>query len=300
MLLTSHTIQGPMRQVRKLLFELAGSMLLAIGWDCFAIPAQFPMVGFSGIAILLNRLLGAPVGLAQFVLNIPLAILCWRLLGREFLLHSVFCIVASSVLTDYVAVFLPVYTGERMLAALATGVLCGAGYALIFLQNASTGGTDFIVMALRTRWPHKSVGSLTMLCSIVIIAASECFFPDIDGAIYVLVLEFLTAKLIDRALFGLNAGKMTMIVTDRSKAVCDAIAQTVDRGCTIFPARGAYRGEPREVVMCACASKEMYLVEHAVRQADPQAFIIVLDSTEVHGEGFHPLILGKTTESEPE
>ena len=75
--------------------------------------------------------------------------------------------------------------------------------------------------------------------------------------------------------------------------MCDIIDETVARGSTIIPAAGGFRGDNRQVVMCACSDKEMYLVQKAVKEYDPSSFIIVLESNEVHGEGFHTLLLGE-------
>ena len=133
----------------QLLWEFIGSVFIAAGIYNFAVQAKFPMTGFSGISIILYRLLNIPIGLSTIVLNVPLAIVCYRLLGKKFFISSLRCMVLSSLMIDYVAPLFPVYEGDRLLAALCTGVFGGIGYALIYSKNSSTGGSDFIIMAVK-------------------------------------------------------------------------------------------------------------------------------------------------------
>ena len=142
----------------QLLWELGGSVLIAIGIYNFAVQAAFPMTGFSGISIILYQLFNIPIGLSTILMNIPLAAICYKLLGRKFFISSLRCMFISSVVIDYLAPLFPVYTGSRLLAALCTGIFAGAGYALIYTRNSSTGGSDFIIMAVKALKPHLSVG----------------------------------------------------------------------------------------------------------------------------------------------
>ena len=110
--------------------ETLGGFLVAVALDCFAVNAAFPLTGFSGIALIVNRLWGLPIGATTVLLNIPLAFLCYKLLGRGFFLRSMRCMVISSIFIDYIGPMLPAYDGDRLLAALCTGVTMGVGYAL--------------------------------------------------------------------------------------------------------------------------------------------------------------------------
>ena len=176
------------------------------------------MTGFSGIALIFNRLFALPVGLTIIVLNVPVAALCYKLLGKQFFLRSVRCMVISSIMIDYLASLFPVYTGSRMLAAICTGVLAGLGYAIIYMQNSSTGGTDFIIMAVKALKPYLSLGKIAFLSDVGIILIGGILFRDMDGIVYGMIINFLFAVVVDKAVYGINAGKMAMIVTDRTKA----------------------------------------------------------------------------------
>lgn len=278
---------------KQILWEMIGSILIAIGVYNFAVHAEFPMTGFSGISIILYRLWSIPIGFSTILLNIPVAILCWKLLGKGFFLRSVRCTIISSVIMDYIAPLFPMYEGSRLLAALCTGVFAGLGYSLIYMQNSSTGGADFIIMAVKALRPHMGVGRISFVIDAVIIVLGTMVFQDVDGIIYGMIVSFLLATVIDKVMYGMNAGKMALIVTDDGKKICDVIEDCCQRGSTILKAQGGYQQEEREVVMCACNNKEMYLVQQAVKEADPASFMIVLESNEVHGEGFRTIQVGE-------
>lgn len=278
---------------RVICMEILGSFLVAVGIYNFAICAGFPMTGFSGIAIILYRLFHLPVGMTTILLNIPVSFFCFRMLGRDFFLRSLRCMVISSVMMDVIAPLLPSYQGSRLLAALCTGVIAGLGYALIFMQGSSTGGMDFITLSVKVKKPHISLGKIVFLADAGIILIGGIIFRDMDGIIYGLIVTYLFSRVVDKTMYGVNAGKLALIVTSKASLITDTIQKSCGRGSTILSGQGGYRKEERFVVMCACNNKQMYPLQQAVRLADPECFLIILESNEVHGEGFHPLVIGQ-------
>ena len=277
----------------QLFWEILGSIFIAAAIYNFAVQAEFPMTGFSGISIILYRLFHIPIGLSTVLLNIPVALLCYKLLGRKFFISSIRCMIISSFFIDYIAPLFPVYTGDRLLAALCTGVIGGVGYAIIYMQNSSTGGSDFIVMAVKAFNPHIPLGKIVLASDVTIILIGGFILKDMDGIIYGLIVSTLFSYAVDKLMYGINAGKMVLIVTKHGTEICRLIDECVDRGSTIIPAYGGYQQEDKQVVMCACSNKEMYLLLKAVKEADPESFSIILESNEVHGEGFHMLQIGE-------
>lgn len=267
-------------------WECFGSFLIAIALYNFALNAKFPMTGFSGIAMIFYRLYEAPIGITTIILNIPVAILCYRLIGRGFLLRSLRCMVISSLMIDYIAPLLPLYDGNRMLAAIVTGTLGGIGYAVIYMRSSSTGGSDFLIMAAKAIRPHMKLGTIAFLSDIGIILVGGIIFKDMDGIIYGMIINFLFAVVVDRVMCGLNSGKVALIVTKRGEEVCDLIDECCGRGSTILDGRGGYKKDEKQVVMVACNAKQMYQVEKTVKELEEEVFIIVMDANEIHGEGF--------------
>ena len=270
-----------------ILIDIIAGMVIAIGIYNFALYANFPVAGFSGMAIILYHLLGVPVGAGTIILNVPVAIFCYKFLGRTFFLKSVKSMVISSFLMDYVSPLLPVYEGDRLLAALCMGVLTGVGYALIFMRGSSTGGQDFISVAIRKVKPHMTLGVITfVLDMLTILLGSVIVFKEMDGFIYGLIVTYLMATVMDRIMYGIDEGKMTLIVTDKGKEVSGKIDEYLDRGSTIIKGTGSYTGQEKDIVMCASNNKEMYTIKRLARQVDPKSFTIIMESNEVVGEGF--------------
>jgi uncharacterized membrane-anchored protein YitT (DUF2179 family) len=279
----------------QLFWEILGSIFIAAAIYNFAVQAEFPMTGFSGISIILYRFFQIPIGLSTVFLNIPVAFLCYKLLGKKFFISSIRCMLISSFFIDYIAPLFPVYTGDRLLAALCTGIIGGIGYAVIYMQNSSTGGSDFIVMAAKALNPHIPLGKLVLISDVIVILIGGFLLKDMDGIIYGLIVSILFSVAVDKIMYGINAGKMVLIVTKHGPEICRLIDQVVGRGSTIIPSYGGYQQEEKQVIMCACNNKEMYIVQKAVKEADPESFSIILESNEVHGEGFHMLQIGEHT-----
>lgn len=275
-----------LRFCNDVLFEIIGSLFIAFAIHNFALSAGFPMTGFSGISIILNRFFFVPIGLSTILLNIPVALLCYRLIGRLFLLKTLRCMIISSFFIDYVAPLFPSYDGMRLLAALVTGILGGAGYALIYMRGSSTGGSDFLLMALKSLKPHLRLGTITFLLDVGIILIGGLLFRDFDGILYGMIVNYLFAVMVDKLFYGANAGKIAFIVTKHGKAVCKVIDTCSSRGSTILKAQGGYQQEEKQTVMVVSSSKQMYYILREVKKEDGEAFIILTEATEIHGKGF--------------
>lgn len=269
-----------------LLFETVGSLLIAIAIHNFAVSAGFPMTGFSGISIILNRFFRIPIGLSTILLNIPVAILCYRLIGKSFLLNSLRCMIISSLFIDYIAPLLPSYQGMRLLAALVTGILGGIGYALIYMRNSSTGGADFLIMAFKSKKPHLRLGTIAFLIDVGIIIIGGLLFRDFDGILYGMIVNYLFATVVDKVFYGINSAKIAFIVTKHGETICKTIEECSNRGSTILKSQGGYRMEDKQTVMVVSSSKQMYRILQEVRYKDKEAFIILSEAHEIHGNGF--------------
>ena len=271
-------------RTRKLLkgiaVDLAGGLLIAVGIYNFALNANFPLTGVSGICLILYRLVGLPIGLGTVLINIPIAAVCYKLLGRGFFLRSVKSMLISSFIIDYIAPHLPVYDGDRLLAAICTGALAGLGYALIYMEDSSTGGSDFMIMAVRAVKPYLSLGSISLAID------GSIILSDMNGIIYGVIMAFVSSRVIDKVMYGADQGKVALVVTRSGQDVANAIEAACGRGSTLLKATGSYSGLDSQVVMCACDNKQMYAVRRAAAEADPKAFTVIIESSEVLGEGF--------------
>lgn len=176
-----------------------------------------------------------------------------------------------------------------MLSCICMGVFSGIGYALIYMRDTSTGGADFVIMAVRKLRPHLSLGKIIMIFDFsVVIAGGILMNGNLDKIIYGLIASYILSVMIDKMMYGVDAGKLTLIVTDHGQEVADKIDELTQRGATLLKAIGSYSKAEKSVVMCACNKKQMHMVQKAVKEVDGKAFMVIMESSEVRGEGFKP------------
>lgn len=269
--------------------DILGGIFIALGTYNFAAAAEFPMVGVNGIALIFYHLWGLPIGRTAMILNIPIAFLCFKVLGRQFFLRSVRTIFITSFLMDYAAPLFPLYQGDRILAAICAGILSGLGFAFIYMRDSSTGGADFIILSLKSLYPHLTIGKISFaLDAVIVLLGVLIVSKDIDSLIYGMIISFLLSTMVDKVMYGISAGKLALIVTDYAPEVAAEIDRTTGRGSTFLKAQGSYSKEDKNVVLCACNNKQMYGIRSVVKELDPDAFVIIMESNEVLGEGFKP------------
>ena len=277
---------NPKELTKDLAYDIVGSLLIAIGIYNFALYANLPLAGISGICLIIYKITGLPIGVGTVILNIPIAILCYKLLGRKFFFRSIKSMLISSFFIDVIAPLFPVYMGDRLLAAVCSGVISALGYAIIYLRNSSTGGSDFVIMAVKALKPHLSLGNITFAIDGTIILIGGMMFSDVDGIIYGIMMSYLMSMVIDKVMYGVDRGKVALIVTDRGEEIAFEVERQTDRGATFLKAQGSYSKLDKQVVMIACDNKQMFMVQRIAKQCDPKAFTVVLESTEVLGKGF--------------
>lgn len=272
-----------------ILADVLGGLFIAIGVYNFAVASGFPVAGISGIAVIFHHFFKIPIGIMTNILNVPIVIICYRLLGKKFFLKSLKTMLISTVMIDFVAPLFPVYEGDLILSSVCMGVFSGIGYALIYTRDTSTGGADFIMMAVRKWKPHISLGRMIIVFDFtVVIVGGLLMNGNINSIIYGLIATFILSVVVDKAMYGMDAGKVALVVTKYGQDVCDKIAELTERGSTILKGVGSYSKDEKQVVMCACNKKQMHMVQNAVKEVDHEAFLVIMESSEVRGEGFKP------------
>ncbi len=281
------------KKIKELIWDLTvnfvGCMFIAIGIYNFAAASDFPVSGVSGIAMVFYHFWHLPIGIMTVVLNIPIILVCYKLLGKKFLLKSFLTMGMLTITTDIIAPMLPVYSGDLILSAICMGALSGIGFALIYMRDTSTGGVDFVMMAIRSKKPHISFGKMIIIMDFSIVLIGGILMGgNVDKIIYGMVATYILSVVVDKTMYGLDAGKMTLIVTEKGQAVADKIDELTGRGSTLLKGVGSYTKIEKQVVMCACNNKQMHMVQKAVKEVDNTAFLVTMESNEVRGEGFKP------------
>jgi uncharacterized membrane-anchored protein YitT (DUF2179 family) len=263
------------------------SVIYAIGFNWCYEPNQIGFGGITGVAQIINAVLPwAPIGTVVILLNAPLFLLGWRLLGGHLLLSSLYAMFISSLAIDLLHM---VYTFQPMDPVLATiygGVLMGGSLGIVFLQGATTGGTDLIARLLKLKLAWLPMGKLLMVIDLVVILAVAAAFGNMYSALYGVVALYLSSKVMDMVLYGLDTAKVAYIISQDPQTIAYRLTRELDRGVTILQGRGAWSGQDKEVLMCAFKQRQIVAMKRMVKEIDPDAFLIVCDAHEVLGEGF--------------
>lgn len=271
------------------LYFLAGSVLFAVSVNSFTAPNRIAPGGITGLATVLNYLLGTPIGTMLFVINMP--VFLWAIwdLGYRMVGKTILATLLCSVTIDLLSPVLPVYQGDHMLAAVFGGVLEGTGLSLVLLRGATTGGTDLIARLLERRLRSLSIGQLMMGVDALVILLSGFIYRSLESALYAFIAVFVSTRLIDTILYGadVGTGKMLFIMSEKNDEIAAKILSELERGVTALQSRGVYSGRGGEVLLCAVRRYEVSRVTDIVRSTDKNAFIIIGEAGEIAGEGFH-------------
>ena len=143
-------------------------------------------------------------------------------------------------------------------------------------------------MAIRAKNPQLSIGKITaVLESAILVTCGILMGGKIDSIIYGLIATYIVSVVIDKVMYGFDACKVTFVVTEHGQAVTEKIHKMIRRGSTILKGTGSYSKNDKQIVMCACTAKQMHMVQKAIKEIDPFAFMMTMDSNEVRGEGFN-------------
>jgi len=267
----------------NLILLMVGAVVLAIGIKAIAIPNGFIAGGFSGLSLLIYYVFGGlSPGTWYFVLNVPLFIAGWIFLSRRFFFYSLFGMVVLTVAIDLIPFTIPIH--DKLLAALAAGVLIGAGAGTYLHSLGSAGGSDIIAVILNQKFNVK-IGRFYFYFNLVLFGFSFIFL-DIDIILFSLILSFVVSQVTDYFLSMFNQRKMVIIISDRSDSIAKAIFEKLNRGSTFLFGRGAYTGQRKKVIMTVVNNYQLKRLEEAVFNVDADAFFITENTFNVIGKGF--------------
>ncbi len=260
-----------------------GCVIGAAAYPTFLIPNNIAPGGITGVATLINHLLGWPVGTVSLALNIPLFLVGYRTMGKIFAFRSLVATVLFSVLIDLLP-FRPI-SEDPLLGTLFGGVILGIGLGLILRGGATTGGTDMIARMVHRRLPFISVGMFLFALDCVVVVAAG-FIMGSEKALYALIDIYVCSRVMDTVMIGFSGNKACFIMTPSWSRVTNRIMEELGRGVTHLIARGAYTGTEQPVVLCVTSRQEVTAVKRIVREEDESAFMFITEAHEALGEGF--------------
>jgi len=275
------------RNLANLSLIILGSVIMGIGYSIFLIPHHFVPGGVSGIAMIVNYFTRLPLGTLIMVLNIPVFIVGFRIMGRKYALRSLLGMVISSLLIDFFnqVIDLRSATDDPILAAIYGGFMLGVGLGLVFRGRASTGGSDILGQILN-RWTGMSVGIGIMLIDFFVISASGVAFRQLEAPLYGYIVLFISSKVIDMILEGWNYTKLVIITSTKTAEIQDFILNTLDRSGTALKSRSLFLSREGETILTVIHRKQLAEIKQFVKSIDPDAFVIINDTYAVLGKGF--------------
>ncbi len=270
---------------------IIGAFIIAAGYVFFITPYRIVPGGVYGISIVLHHTFGTPVGLMALAFNIPLTLLGIKILGPRFGAKTITGFIFTSAFMDLLTWWVgedPVIQGDPLVSAIFGGAVVGLGVGLLFKAKATCGGTDLVSMMLG-KWTSYPLGQLMMMVDAVIVLFGALVFTDWAIPMYSLITIFVMGKVIDTVLQGISYDKVALIISDQYELIGQKIIHDLHRGGTFIKGQGMYAGNERTLIYVVLNRRELSGLEEYIHQIDPQAFLTVIDASEILGSGFKSL-----------
>ncbi|OUN60521.1 YitT family protein [Alistipes sp. An66] len=285
--------------VKEYFLMFFGMMMYSFGWIGCVLPANGMGGGAAGLSLVLctaleNLGMHVQIGTMVFFINAVLLLVAGFIVGWNFGVKTIFCVLVISVGMNFWQGVLPEgnFLGvDNLLSIVMGGILAGTGIALCFTQGGSTGGTDIVAMIIN-KYRTISYGKILIYSDFVIIASSLLVGKGISAVIYGYVLTAVVGYTVDMIMAGNQQSSQVLIVTHDYEKMADAIARNIHRGVTLIDSQGWYSKEQTKMVMVVCRKRETAMILKFVKTIDPDAFMTVGSVMGVYGKGFQAINKG--------
>ncbi len=286
------------KKITAMIFDytlvVIGAFILASGYVLFINPYNIVPGGVYGIGIVVHKLFPVmPVGTFGLILNIPLTWLGIKILGPRFGFKTVFGMVMTTIFMDSLTFFIgendPLQLqDDLLLSSIFGGIIIGLGLGLIFRSKATSGGSDIIAMIL-AKFTKLPVGQLLITVDSVIVLIGLIVFKDWKIPLYSWITIYVTGKVIDLMLDGINYEKALIIISDKHEDIKERIIGSLSRGGTFLSGEGMYSNKKKKIIFTVITRRELATLKAMIKLIDPNAFLTVMNTAEILGEGFKPL-----------
>ncbi len=276
-------------EIKDFLLVTIGCPIYAIGLSMFLDANNISAGGVAGLAMIVSYFTNIDLGLMIFLMNLPLFVAGWIRFRNKFLFYTIYAIVVSSWIIDYIGRAFPAYvplTKDMMLASIAGGAIMSVGMSLIYLGGGSVGGTDIIIKFLRQKHNHIGTGTLSFIMDLTSCILSVFVFGGYELGVYAALALYVQGVVMDKMLYGGNEAKLIYIISKKTIEVSQRLLNDLGIGVTWLEGIGAYTEENRRVIFAAFRKQNYQRVRQIVKEEDPEAFMIVTSATEIFGEGF--------------
>ena len=259
---------------------LLGILSAGMGLKGFLLSSRFIDGGVTGVSMLLSEVLGWPLAILIFVINIPFIALGYRQIGRTFALKSALAIAGLSICL--VVVPYPDVTPDKLLTAVFGGIFIGAGIGLAIRGGAVLDGTEIAALLVSKSSHLLRVGDVILILNVFIFAAAA-FFLGIESALYSILTYVAASKTIDFLLHGIEEYTAVIIISERSAEIRDAIIVQLNRGVTVYKGRGGLSDTEQDILYCVVTRLEIGRVKTVAKDIDAAAFILTHPLADAEG-----------------
>ena len=280
-----------MREKIENFIAMSGAtLLIAVGTYFFKFPNNFTFGGITGLAVLIAKTGLISAADFSFVANMSLLILGAVILGKKFVAKTAYCSVLLSVALSLFERIFPMnqpFTNQPMLEVMFAIALPALGSAILFNIGSSSGGTDIIAMILK-KFTSVDIGR-ALVCSDIAITVAGFFIFDVKTGLYSCFGLIIRSFLVDSFIESLNLSKYFNVVCSNPEPICDYIVHSLGRGATICEAHGAFTGEQRYIIFTALNRQQALKLRNFIKANDPSSFILISNTSEIIGKGFHSI-----------
>ncbi len=289
-----------LRSWKDYIWIFFGCTLTALAINIFLVPYRIAPGGVTGISTVIyyaiNKVI--PVGVIMLLLNLPLFLSGYKYIGKRFFIRTLFATIVLSGIVDlgkpltdmfvqrYLIVAETAPGPDLLLYSIFGGGIMGVGLGLVFKFGATTGGTDLAARVVKHFAPAHTMGQIIMVIDSIVVVIAAIFFKSFQLGLYAIAALFVSAKVVDAILEGINYAKALFIISDKSEDIAQRILHDMDRGVTGLKGKGMYTGMDRQVLFCVVQRGQLPQIKRIVRSIDADAFLILTDAREVLGEGF--------------
>ena len=273
-------------EIKRMLFIISGSLLLALGVVLFFVGNHITTGGSPGMALLLHHITGYSIGSMLLLYNLILLLIGMKYLGKGFALRTVMAIVLVAFFVDFFTKVIPLQsvTGEMFLATLFGGLLIGFGVGLILRGDASAGGST-IIAKIVAAYSEIKPSRVILVMDALTILASVFVFIDLERALWSIVSIYVTAKAIDLLLSGRPSKKIVHLTTNKSDLLSQKIIEHLGHYGTVVHGTGLRREEEKSIIFVVVELNKLRVLREVIRKNDPEAFMVVMDASELLGRG---------------
>jgi uncharacterized membrane-anchored protein YitT (DUF2179 family) len=279
-----------------------GAGITALAINIFLVPYKIAPGGLSGLSIVLFYLSNEklPVGATMLAINVPLFLLGYRYIGKRFFFRTLYGTIILSVIIDLTETYMfdlakrllidgdsTSHTPDILLYSIIGGFLSGIGLGIVLKMDATTGGTELAAKLLNKPLKNMTIGQILLWIDALIILFAIIAFNSVLIGLYSFVSLFITTKIIDAMVAGLDYSRAILIISDHQDQISKRLLVELDRGVTELKGRGVYSGKDKNVLLCVVARTQIQQLKEIVQELDKNAFMILADVKEVLGEGFN-------------